>query len=244
MLSGFAFAPVAHAEVDRDFTEGDYELWEQECEQDLEADRPTAQVTGVSDSSARAATDAVIAGLADDQITLQVSQDLVAVDEVEVRRVITEGESFTSVTLPIAGEHAAPSNLSVLLGDNGEILQYAETLVDEFRSGMLEVTSYVDGELATQERSEVPHATDEQLGRTLSGESTQLAALTQSGQTTAQCIAVALGISVPAAAVIAVSCKGACAAAAVGVGVPFCLGCIGLTVTLSGTAGWNAINCF
>lgn len=61
MLSGFAFAPVAHAEVDRDFTEGDNELWEQECAQDLEADRPTAEVTGVSDSSARAATDAVIA---------------------------------------------------------------------------------------------------------------------------------------------------------------------------------------
>jgi hypothetical protein len=61
---------------------------------------------------------------------------------------------------------------------------------------------------------------------------------------TGACIATVLGVSGVVGGIIAYGCAGACAAAAVGVGVPFCIACIAGFATVGGASVTAVATCF
>lgn len=61
---------------------------------------------------------------------------------------------------------------------------------------------------------------------------------------TGACIATVLGVSGVVGGIIAYGCAGVCAAAAAGVGVPFCLGCIAGFASVGGVSITAVATCF
>lgn len=51
------------------------------------------------------------------------------------------------MTYPIGGDYSMLSNLTVVLDEDGEIVQYAQALVSESSAGTFDLRSHVDGEL-------------------------------------------------------------------------------------------------
>lgn len=213
---------------------------------------PAMQVTPVDHEGVRARADVVAAALRIGEITTNAPQDVINTDDPKVSNIEVDGTSLTSVTYQIGGEYNSTlSNLTVVIDDTGEIVQYAETLVLESSAGTFDVRSYADGDRVMAEQTDIPYATDAELSRELNAGIGEVHASTQdgmstmqSGGSTAQCLAVALGIGGLTAAVIAAICKGACVAVATPPGAAVCAACIGGIVALGTGTGMNAVNCF
>ncbi|TGO05163.1 hypothetical protein [Serinibacter arcticus] len=152
------------------------------------------------------------------------------------------GETFTSVTFPVAGDHSALlSNLTVVTDADGGIVQYAETLVGSNAGGTFQLTTYVDGTLVNDEDTGIAFVGDEQLTADVAGSpgSDVVAA-----KNTGACLATVLGVSGVVGAIIAKVCVGACAVPMTPVTGPVCAACVGGFAVVGGASIGAIASCF
>ena len=152
------------------------------------------------------------------------------------------GETFTSVTFPVAGDHSALlSNLTVITDAGGGVVQYAETLVGANAGGSFQVTTYVDGSLVNDEDTGIAFVGDEQLAADVAATpgSDVVAA-----KNTGACLATVLGVSGVVGAIIAKVCVGACAVPMTPVTGPVCAACVGGFAVVGGASIGAIASCF
>ncbi|MFO7960427.1 MAG: hypothetical protein R6U94_05735 [Nitriliruptoraceae bacterium] len=216
------------------------DLSEEECDTTPMVD-DSQHLTVLEGDATAAATDAVAEALETGQISLQVSRDHLAADSAEVHEIVTDGTPFTSVTYRIGGDFSALSNLTVVLDEDQNIVQYNEALFSESKGGTFQIHSYADGELVLEEETDVTYVTNFMLQRTMDDGS---AVTLQSAGGTAACIALALGVPGSIGALIAKTCAVSCAAAATPPGATVCAACIGAAALLGTGAAAAAVSCF
>lgn len=152
------------------------------------------------------------------------------------------GETFTSVTFPVAGDHSALlSNLTVVTDADGGVVQYAETLVGSNAGGTFQLTTYVDGTLVNDEDTGIAFVDDDQLAADVAGSpgSDVVAA-----KNTGACLATVLGVSGVVGAIIAKVCVGACAVPMTPVTGPVCAACVGGFAVVGGASIGAIASCF
>lgn len=206
-------------------------------------DCDTITMAAASGDEADTLTDAVIAGVESGEFTLHAPESALDASGAKVYAFEYEGDAFTSVTVPIGDDYSTTSNLTVLFDDDGTVLQYGETLVSENDAGNFNVASHIDGELVSSQDTDLSYMTDAELQQELDATSQELNAEAQSSNTGA-CLAAVLGVSGIVGGIIAYTCAGACASAAVGVGVPFCVACIAAFATVGGASITAVASCF
>ncbi len=207
-------------------------------------------MTTVGGDEAAAKTEAAMKALSEGSVALQAPLNSVKVAEAKVNSVTTEEGEFTTVTLPIGGPYSFTSNVSMVFDDAGNRLQFSETLVSENAEGNFNVTTYVDGMVTSDQDTDIAFMTDAELkadlenSQSAGGMKADGGASTQAEKNTGACIATVLGVSGVVGSIIAYSCAGACAAAAAGVGVPFCVACIAGFATVGGASITAVATCF
>lgn len=197
----------------------------------------------VSHDEAAAKTEAVADAIQRGDVIIHASARLLDLDDSSVYAIdAEEGSTFTLVAVPITDGYDPTTKLTVLFDEGGNIVEYLETHVRENEAGNFQVTSYADGEVAKSQDTGIEFSTEAELQREVVSAPGGVAQ-TQSSSTAA-CLAAVLGVSGAFAAIIASMCKGACALAAVGIGVPFCLACVGGFVSLGGVSITQVGSCF
>ncbi|WP_124818767.1 hypothetical protein [Micromonospora ureilytica] len=186
---------------------------------------------------AEAMTD-VAAALKSRVVTPRVAQSALKISEAKVYAIPSEQGTYTAAIVPIGAGYSLTSNFTVLFDEKSSIVQYTETYVSENAAGNFNITSYSDGKLLSSQDTDMPYMSDAQLQENSSTD-------TLNGtQSTRSCLAAVLGISGIFAGIIAAACWGACAAAAAGVGVPFCIACIAAYATIGGASITAIASCF
>ncbi|MEE8599784.1 hypothetical protein [Euzebya tangerina] len=234
--SAMAQDPAAAVEVDA----------AEQCERARAAastKRGSADLTQLDGPAARAAAAVVQQAIGAGEIILQTPSDLVAAESVKVYRIDTAGEAFTSVTYPVGGDLSVLSNITVVLDTNNEIVQYAEALVSQSAADTFEVQSYVDGQLVVDEDTGIPFASNDLLHQEVE-EPTASTLGAQASQSTAQCLAAVLGVSVAFAGVLAFFCSGACSTAVTPPTAAVCAACIAGFTTIGGASISAVASCF
>jgi hypothetical protein len=222
--------------------------FEEVCDAPTISDASDA-ITAIDGDATEAAIDAVTGALRTGGIELQVPEDRLA-DRPEVHQVETDGTPFTSVTYRIGGDHLTPSNLTVVLDQDGSIVSYNEALYRETSAGTFQVQAYAEGELVLDEKTDIPTAVESELPRYQDGGSDSLiqsalaTASTQSSASTAACVSLALGVPGAVGALVAKTCTAACAAAWTPPGATVCAACIGAAAVLGTGAAAAAVSCF
>lgn len=250
VLSLVLLGSPAHAGVASDETEATsaQETASETCQegttQAAHVEQAEAQMTLIDDEVSRSTVDDVDTALRSGEITLQVPQDLIASDQAKVYDIETAGASFTSVTYPMGGDYSMLSNLTVVLDEDGEIVQYAQALVSESSAGTFDLRSHVDGELVFEEQTDIPYVTDAEMRQDLDDGSEELRATAQAASDTALCLAAVLGVSVGFAGVLAFFCSGACATAVTPPTAAVCAACIAGFTTIGGASITAIASCF
>ncbi|MBF4992710.1 hypothetical protein ITX31_01105 [Arthrobacter gandavensis] len=209
-----------------------------------------ASVTTAAVSSERAAevTSEAMASLASGEVDIQASLESLKASDSKVSTVSTPDGQYTTVTVPLGEPYSLTSNVSMVLDSTGHRLQYSETLVSENAAGKFNVTTYVDGTLTSNQDTDLAFMTDAELRADLANSQpkspTSDGGMQLAEKNTGACIATVLGVGGVVGSIIAYSCAGACASAAVGVGVPFCVACIAGFATVGGASITAVATCF
>lgn len=151
------------------------------------------------------------------------------------------GHSIDVVTIPIHGLYSLSSNLSATVTEQGKLLQYNETLVDENADGNFRTVNYTDGKVTQRQNTFIKYRTDNELRKEITARTTILASSKKLSPK--DCASIVFGVSGGLAALIASVCTGACAATVIGVGAPACLTCVGMFVAVSGGSLTGFMNC-
>lgn len=209
------------------------------------AANPAQTITTVSGHDATAMTDAAIALVKNGQVDVHAAASSLDVSEAKVLAIDTESGTFTSVTVPISGDYSFTSNFSVVFDSSGNLAQYGETLVSENEDGNFNVTTYADGVLTSDQDTDLAFMLDAELKQDMANSMSAVSAGFQTAdKNTGACIATVLGLSGVAGAIIAYGCADACASAAIGIGVPFCVGCISGFAVIGGASITAVATCF
>lgn len=152
---------------------------------------------------------------------------------------------YTSVTIPVKGDFSLLSNFTVVFDAAGRIAQYNEMLLTENTAGNFNITSYADGGLVSSQDTDIQYTSDADLRKGLAGaEAGSPGGVSTMAKNTGACLGTVLGVGGVAGALIAWACAGSCAAAAIGVGVPFCVACIAAYATIGGASITAVASCF
>lgn len=200
------------------------------------------QMTLVDGEEARSMKEATLAALTEGDVSTHSAHDAHAVEDAKVYTVASNGVEVTSVTIPVGGEFSTLSNVTVVLDQDGKVTQYSETLFGENDEGNFNVTTYVDGEFANSNDTDLPYMTDEDLavaGHELVGTSK---ATTMGAGSTAACVATVLGVSGATAYLIVGACAGACTIPIAGTAI--CVACIGAYAAVGGASITAVASCF
>lgn len=201
-------------------------------------------VTVVSGDAAEAMVDAAVQAVENGEVTVNAPQSALKPSEADVYTIESDEGAFTSVTVPVGGSYSMLSNLTVVFDDSENIAQHTETLIGQNDAGNFNVTSYLDGGLVSSQDTDLPYMTDAELLEDLESTGWAPGASPIEAQSTGSCLAAVLGVSGVVGAIIAYTCAGACAAAAAGVGVPFCVACIAAYATIGGASITAVASCF
>jgi hypothetical protein len=190
---------------------------------------------------AEAMTD-VAAAMKTRVVTPRVAKSALKTSEAKVYAIPSEQGTYTAAIVPIGAGYSLTSNFTVLFDKEGSVVQYTETQVSENAAGNFNITSYSDGKLIRSLDTDMPYMTDAELQ--LQENSSKVAPAALTAQSTRSCLAAVLGVSGVVAGIIAAACWGACAAAAAGVGIPFCVACIAAYASVGGVSITAVGNCF
>ncbi|WP_277210952.1 hypothetical protein [Isoptericola croceus] len=157
-----------------------------------------------------------------------------------------DDETFTSVSVPVGGEHSLTSNVTIVFDEDENVVQYSESLLERNGSDNFRITAYTDGELTKSQDTDIPFVPDSELMKDLhfSGpisalDSTSASTLATSKSTSA-CLSATLGITGTLGIAIALACGGSCAGGA----VPICAACIGAYAVVHGAGITAVAACF
>lgn len=187
---------------------------------------------------AEAMTD-VAAAMKTRVVTPRVAKSALKTSEAKVYAIPSEQGTYTAAIVPIGAGYSLTSNFTVLFDEKGSIVQYTETHVSENAAGNFNITSYSDGKLLSSQDTDMPYMTDAELQ-----ENSSTVTLDAQARSATSCLAAVLGISGFFAGIIVAACWGACAAAAAGVGVPFCIACIAAYAAIGGASITAIASCF
>lgn len=215
---------------------------------------PTADpltMIAVSGQEAALKTEVAMSALASGAIPLQAPLNAVVAAESKVNTIPTANGAFTTVTIPISGSYSFTSNVSMVFDSAGNRLQSSEMLVSENADGFFNVKTYADGVMTNNQDTDLVYLTDAELKADLVASQAKSGSVAAdaapaplAAKNTGACVATVLGVTGVVGAIIAYGCAGACAAAAVGVGVPFCIACIAGFATIGGASITAVATCF
>nr|WP_236702419.1 hypothetical protein [Alkalicoccobacillus plakortidis] len=155
--------------------------------------------------------------------------------------VYTVGGGVTVVTLPVQGEYAIISNVTVFIDEHNNVLQTNEMLVSQNDEGNFKVETYLDGSLLKSVDTDLAYMDDEEL---LSENTVDPSEVEVMGVgAVAACIGAVLGVGSAASYLIAVGCGGSCVAPTA-VTAPICAACIGGFAVVGGAGVTAVVNCF
>lgn len=205
----------------------------------------TSEITATGGDAAEAMTDAAKAAVERGEFSLHASESALRLSEAEVYHIESDEGLFTSVTVPVGGEYSLMSNVFAVFDEAGNAVQYGETLVSENHAGNFNVTTYIDGELTSDQDTGLSYMTDAELQQEIDSTLQDMPqGLNAQTQSTGACLAAVLGVSGVVGGIIAAACWGACASAAIGIGVPFCVGCVSAYAVVGGASITAVANCF
>ncbi len=205
---------------------------------------PPNAITLVSGDEAAAMTDEAVAAVKNGEVALQTPESSLDASEAKVNTIETSEGTFTMVSVPVVGAYSLTSNFSLFFDSAGDLVQYGETLVSENEAGNFNVTTYAGGALTSDQDTDLPYMSDSELVEDMVNTQSEASVGIQSDKNTGACLATVLGVTGVVGGIIAYACAGACAAAAVGVGVPFCVGCIAGFAVVGGASITGVANCF
>jgi len=201
----------------------------------------TTEMTQIDNSKAQQLTRKIQKAAEKGQISVQAPQSALSYGQAKVYTVKADNSAFTSVTIPIAGEYSTVSNLTVLLGVGGRIIQYSETLISANEVGNFNITTFVDGALVNSNDTDMAYLTNAQLlASDAAGSEDMITAM--GPRSTAACVASVLGVSGFVGYLIVGACTGACAVP--GVGTAVCVACIGAYAAVGGASITAVASCF
>ncbi|PMQ18560.1 hypothetical protein CIK84_18545 [Glutamicibacter arilaitensis] len=195
-------------------------------------------VTGQPADAALAKTKSLIKSK---KTTVQASSKSLAFEEAAVYKISAANGSYTTVTIPIHGEYSLLSNFTVVFDNHGNVAQYTEMHLSENSEGNFRATNFTDGALTSERDSEIKFVNDAVLEQ---GVSQSLDVAMPAAKSTKNCLIAVLGVSGATATLLAWVCAGSCAAAAAGIGVPFCVACIAGYATIGGASITAVASCF
>lgn len=202
---------------------------------------PEPVISAVSDQRSTEMVEAAAAAMDAGTVTTQSPPTSLKLSEATVYAVDTNRGRFTTVTMPVGGVYSLTSNVSVVFDPADAVAGFTETLVSENEAGNFQVTTFADGTMTSDQATDIPFMSDSALKADLAASQAAGAA---EDKNTGACIATVLGVSGVVGGIIAYSCAGACAAAAAGVGVPFCVACIAGFATVGGASITAVASCF
>lgn len=177
---------------------------------------------------------------------VQASSVDLAFDETSVNEISTAKGTYTTVTIPLHGEYSLLSNFTVVFDSGDNVAQYTEMHLSENAEGNFRATSFTNGVLTSERDSDIKFASDAALkqGVSQSSDSKSIDVAMPAGKSTKNCLIAVLGVSGATATLLAWVCAGSCAAAAAGIGVPFCVACIAGYATIGGASITAVASCF
>lgn len=200
-----------------------------------------SEMTQVSGSEAGDLTAAVVKKLKSGEFASHAASSALNADKAKVYTIESEGDEFTSVTIPAEGEYAVTSNFTVILASHGDVVDYSETLLTDV-DGFYHLAQYQNGKQVKNEDTGVAVLTEAEFNKAAAGDPGT--AVPAGAGKTAACVATVLGVSGGVAAVIVSVCAGSCAGVATGVGAAVCAACIGAYATVGGASITTVGNCF
>lgn len=198
-------------------------------------------ISAVSDQRSAQMVEAAATAMDAGRVTTESPSASLRLSDATVYSVETNRGKYTTVTVPVSGAYSLTSNVSVVFDPADAVAGFTETLVSENAAGNFQVKTFADGRMTSDQATDIPFMTDSALKADLAA--SQSAGTTEEKNTGA-CIATVLGVSGVVGGIIAYSCAGACAAAAAGVGVPFCVACIAGFATVGGASITAVASCF
>lgn len=210
------------------------------------ADKTVLTTIAVGEQEAADMTAAALSAISSSEVSIHASTESLKISESKVSTIATDQGLFTTVTVPVDGPYSLTSNIAMVFDSSGDRLQYTETLVSENEAGNFAIETYLDGTQTSNQATDLAFMSDAELEADLAASQTPGAkdANLSTDKNTGACIATVLGVGGVVGSIIAYSCAGACAAAAVGVGVPFCVACIAGFATVGGASITAVATCF
>jgi hypothetical protein len=203
-------------------------------------------MTQVGGRAAGHLTGVVSAAVTSGKIATHAPRTALSLGKAKVYMVDTDGPTYTSVTVPVAGGYSTVSNLTVLFDGKGHIVQSGETLISRNAAGNFNISNFAGGKLVKSNDTDRPFMTNAQLlkkadqGTAVTAKRAGVAADGVGG--TVACVATILGVGGPFAYLIVGACTGACTVPIVGTGI--CIACIGAYAAVGGTAMTTVASCF
>lgn len=199
----------------------------------------TTDMTQVGGQVADQLTDAVSAAVTSGEIATAAPRTALSLDKAKVYTVETDGPTYTSVTVPVAGGYSTVSNLTVVFDDKGDIVQSGETLISRNDAGNFNISSYADGKLVKSNDTDRPFMTNAELLQ----EPDQGTEVTTMGVgSTVACVVAVLGVTGAVGYLIVGACAGACTIPLVGTAI--CVACIGAYAVVGGASITAVASCF
>lgn len=209
------------------------------CSADGSSAGSTTDMTQVGGQAAGDLTDAVSAALRSGEIAIHAPQTALSLDKAKVYTVDTDGPTYTSVTVPVAGGYSTVSNLTVMFDDKGDIVQSGETLISRNDAGNFNISNFADGKLVNSNDTDRPFMTNAQLLQTADQGTGDTA---KGAGEIAACVAAVLGVSGTTAYLIVGACAGACTIPIVGTAI--CIACIGAYAAVGSASITAVASCF
>lgn len=198
------------------------------------------ELRAVSGAKAEAKLELAVAALADGGLVIHSSEGALATADASIYSIGTAKGEFTSVTIPVQDDYSLLSNFTIVFDNTENIAQYSEMLVTKNEANNFNITSYSDGSLVSSQDTDVAFVSDAEMKNSLEN----TGGVSTMAKNTGACLGTVLGVGGVTGALIAWACAGSCAAAAIGVGVPFCVACIAAYATIGGASITAVASCF
>lgn len=192
--------------------------------------------------------DIIMNEIDNNNIELHTKLDNLNFNNIEVLNHDIDDENYLTVTVPISGEYSLTSNLTLVLDEQKNIIDYSETLVSKSNINTFKIQSFSNSNETQNEITDIPYTSDEDMLAEFEDyqnnpekykNDSNMVQPAGIGQVSA-CLAGILGVDLVVAKLIAGTCVSSC-----GAGVaPICAACVGGVATMGAANIGGIIACF
>lgn len=181
-------------------------------------------------------------------LDLHTDLDNLDFNKIEVLDHNIKGEDYLTVSIPIIGEYSLTSNLTLVLDQQKNILDYSETLISKSDINTFKIHNFYNGNEKQNEVTDIPYTSDKDMLAEIEDyqenpekyeNDTETVQPYGIGQASA-CLAGMLGVDLVVAKLIAGTCVSSCGAGV----VPLCAACVGAVATMGAANIGGIIACF